>query len=78
MLRPFFWLTAALLTACSDQGVTRFNALPEALISSHADGDSVVIGLDDGYGRPLTITLLGVSDIDALAPYIDLSTSLEI
>ncbi len=66
-------------TTWSGLDLTAPNAVQD-LVLDHArvDGDSVVIGLDDGYGRPLTITLLGVSDIDALAPYIDLSTSLEI
>ena len=39
-------LSAALLSACSDAGVTKFNAKPEAAITSHQDGDTVREGYD--------------------------------
>ena len=33
--------TLALLAACSDAGVTKFNTAPTAQMSSHSDGDTV-------------------------------------
>jgi hypothetical protein len=41
------------LTACSDAGVTKFNAEPTAAISSHSDGDTV----RDGYAESLRGTV---------------------
>ena len=40
-MRTMVLLCSGLLTACSDASVTKFNAGPDALITSHADGDVV-------------------------------------
>ena len=40
-MRTMVLLCSGLLTACSDASVTKFNAGPDAVITSHSDGDAV-------------------------------------
>ncbi len=77
--KSLLFLPLSALLACNDQGVTAFNANPEAVITSHADGDVVLEGYsvqlwgvvedpDHGATELITIWYAGDEEICAASP----------
>jgi len=58
MRAPILTLSAMLLAACSDQSVKAYNNTPEAVITSHVDGDTA----REGYPETLAATVTDAND----------------